>query len=207
VTGWAATERQALVRLARSLGPDAPVVPEGWRTADLVAHLYVRERRPDATPGVVLPGAFATYTGRVMASALRVTGYDGLLDRLESGPPLPLRPVDDAANLHEFFVHHEDIRRANGESTRLLPADLEEAMWARLRRAARVLLRRVDGVRVELSAGKRVPIGVGRGPTVQVSGSPGELLLFAFGRARVADVDLVGVDADVQTVLASRLGT
>ena len=44
----AARERAALVRTLRDAGPEAPTLCEGWATKDLVAHMVVRERRPDA---------------------------------------------------------------------------------------------------------------------------------------------------------------
>ncbi|RQX24838.1 TIGR03085 family protein, partial [Micromonospora chalcea] len=52
---YARTEREALADLMLELGPDAPTVNEGWTTRDLAAHLLVRERRPDAAGGILLP--------------------------------------------------------------------------------------------------------------------------------------------------------
>jgi uncharacterized protein (TIGR03085 family) len=206
MSGWARQEREALVELMRRLGPAAPVVPQGWRTRDLAAHLYVRERRLDAAPGVVLPGALAAYADRVMASALRVVGYDGILDRLAAGPPLLLRPVDEIVNLYEFFVHHEDVRRADGAGPRVLPGELDALLWSRLRRAARLMLRRAKGMRVELVAPGRGVIATGSGPVVRVTGEPGELVLFCFDRRDVAQVDLTGEHDALRDLRAARLG-
>ena len=64
----ASRERAALADLLVELGPDAPTLCAGWDTRDLAAHLAVRERRPDATPGVAVP-ALAGWTERVQ------TGY------------------------------------------------------------------------------------------------------------------------------------
>ena len=33
--------------LLKDLGPNQPTLCEGWRTADLAAHLVLREHRPD----------------------------------------------------------------------------------------------------------------------------------------------------------------
>ena len=48
-------ERSALVDTLRAVGPDAPTLCDGWKTRDLAAHLVVRERRLDATPGIMVP--------------------------------------------------------------------------------------------------------------------------------------------------------
>ena len=48
-------ERSALVETMRATGPDAPTLCEGWTTRDLAAHLVVREARPDAAAGVIVP--------------------------------------------------------------------------------------------------------------------------------------------------------
>ena len=39
----------------RAAGPEAPTLCAGWTTRDLAAHLVVREARPDAAAGIVLP--------------------------------------------------------------------------------------------------------------------------------------------------------
>src|ERR1700735_4322129 len=46
-------ERATLCDLLVELGPDAPTLCEGWTTADMAAHLVVRERRPDSGTGLV----------------------------------------------------------------------------------------------------------------------------------------------------------
>ena len=142
----------------------------------MAAHLYVRERRADAGPGVVLGGPFASHTDRVMASVLRVHEYDDVVSRVAAGPPLLLRPLDEQMNLFEFFVHHEDVRRANGSAAngggpRDLPGELTALMWDRLRRMLRLSLRRVRGTQVEVVSdqGGRAVVG-GSGPTVRMTG-------------------------------------
>jgi uncharacterized protein (TIGR03085 family) len=179
----------------------------GWTTADMAAHLYVRERRADAGPGVVLGGPFASHTDRVMASVLRVHPYDDVVSRVAAGPPLLLRPLDEQMNLFEFFVHHEDVRRANGDGPRDLPDEVEALMWERLRRMLRLSLRRVRGTQVEVVAdgGGRAVVG-GSGPTARMTGPVGELVLYMFNRKDIAQVELTG-DADaVASVREARLG-
>ena len=51
----ASRERAALCDLFAEVGPDAPTLCAGWTTRDLAAHLLVRERRPWASAGIVVP--------------------------------------------------------------------------------------------------------------------------------------------------------
>lgn len=173
----------------------------------MAAHLYVRERRADAGPGVVLGGPFASHTDRVMASVLRVHPYDDVVSRVAAGPPLLLRPVDEQMNLFEFFVHHEDVRRANGEGRRGLPAAFDDVMWERLRRMLRLSLRRMRGTQVEVVSdhGGRAVVG-GTGPTVRITGPVGELVLYSFNRKDIAEVELTGDPSAVAALRAARLG-
>ncbi|HWB67748.1 MAG TPA: TIGR03085 family metal-binding protein [Mycobacteriales bacterium] len=206
MSDWAQHERRVLVEALRALGPDAPTLCEGWTTADLAAHVYVRERRPDAAPGVVAPGPFAAYTNRVMASTLRVHGYDAVVERIAAGPPAYQRPVDEAMNLFEFLVHAEDVRRANGESPRVLDAAEEQLLWSRLSRTLRLSLRRAKGMQVEVVTPGGDRTVVGRGATVRLLGPPSELVLYAFNRKSAAAVEVTG-DADAMQRLAqTRLG-
>jgi uncharacterized protein (TIGR03085 family) len=207
MTSWARAERAELVELLRQLGPDAPTACIGWTTADMTAHLYVRERRADAGPGVVLGGPFASHTDRVMASVLRVHEYDDVVSRVAAGPPLLLRPLDEQMNLFEFFVHHEDVRRANGEGPRDLPEELEALMWERLRRMLRLSLRRVHGTQVEVVSdqGGRAVVG-GSGPIVRMTGPVGELALYTFDRKDMAQVELSGDAEAIERLEGARLG-
>ena len=113
-------ERAELCDLLEELGPDAPTLDEGWTTADLAAHLVVRERDPRTGPGIVLRrGRAAALTARLQA-AEKAKGYDAVVARVRSGPPWwwKLPGVDGTAGLNEFFLHHEDVRRANGRGRR-----------------------------------------------------------------------------------------
>ena len=48
-------ERAAICDSFEKFGPDAPTLCEGWNTRDLLAHMLVRERRPDAGAGLIVP--------------------------------------------------------------------------------------------------------------------------------------------------------
>ena len=105
--------RVRLCDLLIERGEAAPTLCEGWLTRDLAAHLFVRERRPAAMPGILLGGRLSKLTNRSMAAALRRYGYAGLVAKVRAGPPLLWRPLDDLVNLVEYFVHTEDVRRAS----------------------------------------------------------------------------------------------
>jgi uncharacterized protein (TIGR03085 family) len=205
---WAEHERAALVEVLTALGPDAPTLCEGWRTSDLAAHCYVRERRPDAALGVLPLGPLSAYTERVMASALRTLGYDEIVRRLAVVPAfLRVGPLDDAMNTVEYFVHTEDVRRPNGMPARELPAPLEDMLWRRLTRQARLSFRRVPArVRLERVGADATPVEVGTGELVEVRGRPGELMLLAYNRKHDAKVDLDGSAAAVDALQNAHLG-
>ena len=115
-----ARERAELCDLMLELGPDAPTLCEGWVTLDLAAHLVVRERQPLRGGLAILGGdRFAGLESRLLAGAKK-RGFEALVERMRGGPPLAWRipGLRKAANLIEWFVHHEDVRRPNGRSPR-----------------------------------------------------------------------------------------
>lgn len=112
-----AQERLALCDLFSELGPSVPTLIEGWTAHDLAAHLVLRERDPVAGPCLVLPGPFARFAERRRARLARDRDFTWLVARIRSGPPpgfFRIGWIRALANLNEFFVHHEDVRRANG---------------------------------------------------------------------------------------------
>src|ERR1700753_2037874 len=104
-------ERMTICDLFVELGSDAPTLCEGWKTADLAAHLVVRERRPDSGPGLVW-APLAGYTEKVSVAARGRTSWEDLVDSVRRGPPAILKPFDGAMNTVEYFIHVEDVRRA-----------------------------------------------------------------------------------------------
>jgi uncharacterized protein (TIGR03085 family) len=193
-------ERAALVETMRAVGPDAPTLCEGWKTRDLAAHLVIREYRPDAAPGIVIP-FFASRTAKVQDEVAEQTDWDALVDKIASGPPVysPLKLLDPVANVAEMFIHHEDVRRAQpGWEPRVLEQGLCRALRRTLSLMARLTLAKVPGrVALRIPQGKTV-LTAGRGPAVVVTGAPEELLLFSVGRQ--ARVEFDGDAAAVQAV-------
>ena len=204
-----ARERQQLCELLVALGPDAPTLCEGWTTADLAAHLVVRERDPRSAPGILLGGRFEAYTDR-LTDRQKARGYEATVDRIRSGPPpVPWRvpKLRELLNLQEYFVHHEDVRRANGLDRRVDNDEVEEALWRNLRRGARLMVRKVRDVGVELQRPGYEPFTARKGsPVVRVVGEPGEIVLRLLGRTPAAQVELRGDAAAVAAFERAELG-
>jgi uncharacterized protein (TIGR03085 family) len=201
-------ERIALADLFIEVGPDAPTLCEGWRARDLAAHLVIRERRPDAAVGMLAP-PLASYTSRVQRSVRDGQPWERLVERVRTGPPFPvsLTPVDSMVNTVEFFVHHEDVRRAAPHWTvRPIDDDLADALWSRLGLMGRVLASRAPvGVVLE-APGRGVITLKAKEPKVKVEGDPGELVLWAFGRQRAAEVRYDGDREAVSELSRAKLG-
>lgn len=204
----AAGERHELCNLMDQLGPDAPTLCPGWTTRDLAAHLVVREGRPAAAAGILLP-PLAPLTARVQRSTAE-RPWPELVALVRHGPPwwslMRLGPLGEKINGIEFFVHHEDVRRVGrGWEPRLADPDRAQALWAVLSQLARlcyrrspvgVILRRPDGTERVARPGHR---------SVTVVGPAEELTLHAYGRAE-AKVDVEGDPMDVQQLQDSQRG-
>jgi uncharacterized protein (TIGR03085 family) len=202
-------ERHALSALLEETGPEAPTLCAGWDTRDLAAHLVLREHRPDAAAGV-MGGPVAGHTRRVQEQFKKRYSYPELIELFRTGPPrlspFGIPGVDEKANTVEYFVHHEDVRRAApGWEPRELSAGLSRALWGRLR-SARFFLRKAP-VGVELARDDggdggdgqqafRVTVRKGT-PVVTVTGPPAELTLWAMGRTSAARVRFDGPENSV----------
>lgn len=205
-----AVERAQLSDLFGELGPGAPTLLTPWTTRDLAAHLVLRERDYLAGPGLVLPGAWSRLTER-RRRALALRDFTWLVAAFRSGPPpgfFRIRWVRRLASLNEFFVHHEDVRRANGHGPRTNERAMDEALWGNVTRAPWYLARRLRGAGLELQwAGTTQTIRARRGePTARIAGPPGELLLYLFGRPSAAHVEVTGPAAAVEAVRRARFG-
>lgn len=206
MTHHAQHERQALCDLFVEVGPAAPTLCEGWATADLAAHLVLRERRPDAAAGIVVP-VLAGRTERVQRKIRDATDWPDLVRLVRSGPPALLRPLDEVMNTVEYFIHHEDVRRGGGAAAaRTLEPGLEEALWGRLGSMSRLLLRRAPAGLVLDAPGYGRRVARRGSPEVTVHGAPGELLLWASGRKSAADVTLDGPAEAVAAVERASFG-
>ncbi|MBY4129070.1 TIGR03085 family protein [Rhodococcus fascians] len=196
-------ERSQLVRTLLDVGPDAPTLCGEWTAADLAAHLVVRERRLDASPGIFLT-PLAGYTERVQRSVAN-RPFASVVEDVRTGPPMwsPFALLDPLINLGEMFVHHEDLRRASeGWTRRALPSAVETRLWPQVRLIGRAGHRSAPiPVHVRTPDGRTATFKGGSGVGVTVVGEPSELLLYAFGRDQV-HVDYEGSDSDVAAVKA-----
>ncbi|MFE3603921.1 TIGR03085 family metal-binding protein [Streptomyces sp. NPDC059096] len=202
-------ERLLLADLLEAAGPEAPTLCDGWLTRDLAAHVVVRERRPDAAGGMML-AALRNRLERVQAEYV-AKPYEELIQLIRSGPPrmspLGIKQLDEAANTVEFYIHTEDVRRAQPDWTpREVDRVFADTLWSRLEKGGRMMgrkspvglvLRRPDGQTAVAHRGT---------PVVTATGEPGELLLFVSGRQEAARVELAGDKEAVERVRDAKLG-
>jgi uncharacterized protein (TIGR03085 family) len=212
VTDYSRVERLALSDLLDQLGPDQPTLCEGWDTYDLAVHLYVREADPMAGPGIMI-SALADTTERRMKRAKERYSFTEVVDKFRHGPPgfsiYSLPKLGHQLNTSEYFIHHEDVRRAQPTyDVRVLPAGQSEALWKGLKLAAKTMLRKApSGVVLKLPDGTSIvakrPTELG---TVTITGEVGELVLFCSGRQRVADVQLDGNAEAIERLSGASFG-
>lgn len=206
--------REVLAETLLAAGPDAPTLCEGWKTRHLAAHLYLREHSPRVGLGLLVTSRAKTSddaTARLAESRTSAAAYAELVEAFRAGPPAlsPLRlgVLDEAANLAEFFVHTEDVRRAGDRwAPRALDTAYADALWREVVKRAAFLYRGVDvGIVLVSTAGprhvaKRAPV------SVAIVGDPGELLLHAFGRCAQALVTFEGQPDAVALLDSAEIG-
>jgi uncharacterized protein (TIGR03085 family) len=211
MTDYARGERRQLADLLLQAGPDQPTVCAGWTTRDLAAHLVVRDRRPDAMAGMLIP-PLAAYGEKVRQDKTTLA-YEQIVAEVRRPPWWSLassKVVDEPANLLEFFIHHEDVRRAQPqwEPRELSPGE-HAALWKATRFAARlglrklkipILVRSMDFPDLEIGTSETEP------PRAMLQGEPGEIALFVSGRQRVARVEVRGQDDAAELIRQARLG-
>jgi uncharacterized protein (TIGR03085 family) len=204
----ARSERERLCDLALSVGADAPTLCGDWTVQDLLAHLLVREGNPIASSGIWVPGL-----GGITQWAMDRTARDDLdtlVGRLRSPglSPAAIPLVDKAFNTLEFYIHHEDIRRAQPSwEPRELTSYEQSQIWAALKRLGRSLVRNA-GVPVTMhrtDKDKSVVLKGGSDP-VTISGLPGEVALFLYGRSQHDGVTCDGPEESIATLGSATLG-
>lgn len=210
MTTPATLERRRFADLLAEIGPEAPTLCGEWTTRDLAAHIVIRDRRPDAMPGILIPN-FASYTDKVQSKLSQSDEYGDLVRKVREGAPYwsPMRidAVDRLANTAEFFVHLEDVRRAQPEwEPRELDQELEDDLHAVLTRGAKMMARKAPAGITFAPAGRASLVVNKREPMVQVSGNVGELVLWIYGRQAHAIVSYEGDEAAVQQLRTASFG-
>ncbi len=201
-------ERHDLCDLALTVGEDAPTLCGDWTVKELVAHLLVRENRPWAAAGIVVP-PLAGLTEKSMERMAR-KDFGVLVEKLrDPGLNMYRLPAAEVAlNTLEYFVHLEDIRRAQpGWEPRVLAAADLGLIWKLGRGAGRMMARRL-GVPVTIrrsDTGREAVLNAGDDPVV-VTGPPGEVVLFLYGRGYARDLSFEGPADAVAEVRGADLG-
>ncbi len=135
---------------------------------------------------------------------------------MRKGPPayspFALPVLGGLANIAEYAVHHEDVRRAQESwQPRTLAAGEQDVLWRLVRTLGRGLGARspvgvvaqrsdVPGARARV---RRTPRSAG---DVVVRGEPLEVLLLLYGRQDHSVVELDGDPADVARLTGADLG-
>ncbi len=214
---FAQSERAELCALFEVVGPDASTLCEGWNTHDLATHLWIRENDPIGATGI-LAKPLAGLLERRMAEVKQRWDFTELVTRIRNGPArlsvFAIPGVDEGANSTEFFIHHEDVRRAADSvpPRRELEPDVEEWMWRRLKLLGRAWFRRAPvSVVLERSDSARenrepdTIRAMGGSSIVTLVGPPSELMLYANGRRAVAEVAVVGEPETIAALDATDL--
>lgn len=201
---FSGTERNRIADLLIDLGPDAATLCEGWTTQDMAAHLWLREHRPDAAAGMFIP-ALSGHLDKV-TKQVKERDYVELVNAWRAGPPKwsPFFLLDSQANFAEHFIHHEDVRRANGQNEpRDFSAAVDDQFTATLRRFAPLMLKKSRlPVILHPAGGQRIVAADKRGvaecgdAVVAISGQPAELLLWVYGRD-AAQVEIAGAESEI----------
>lgn len=187
---WQEQELDALVTTLRASAPDAPTLCEGWEARHLASHLYLRRHNPLRLPRLNELADLAANRQHYLrvvdafAAPVRRTNPLIVVDRL----------LGEKANLLEYVIHHEDLRRGTGEdiTSRELPTEMSQAILKdavlfaklRIRTPGFGLVFEVPGVEERVVRREQ--------PSATVSGSAADLALVASGRRRAAQVEVHG---------------
>jgi uncharacterized protein (TIGR03085 family) len=159
---------------------------------------------------VIMGGSrFQALEERLMGRAVD-RGLPALVDKLRAGPPfVPWRlpGLRTVLNLNEWFVHHEDVRRANGFDPRPADAELDAALWAQVGRAGRFLVRAGKELALSISAPGHGDQRLSKGSLeAHLRGPVPELVLYLNGRRENAEVEISGSDEALQALARAQLG-
>jgi len=207
VTSVARRERDLLCDAALSVGGSSPTLCGDWDVRHLLAHLLVRERSLIGAPGIVVPPLAKLHERETDRLAGRdLTWLVAEVRKARGFLTLPV--LDPLVNTIEFFVHHEDVRRAQpGWKPRDLDARTRSTLWRAITVGGRGLVRPA-GVPVTIrrtDTGDSAVLRRGAEPVV-VSGPVSELVLFLYGRAETSGLEFSGPAERVERLRGAGLG-
>lgn len=202
-------ERHELCDLALILGEDAPTLCGDWDAKDLVAHLLVREHRPIGAIGITVPQLAGLHDRDI--ARLGRQDFAVLVEKLRDPglTPYAIKRLEKLLNTLEYFVHHEDLRRAQDDwEPRELDAADQQQLWNAVKGAGRLSARKA-GVPVRIARSdvpdQSATLRRGEDP-VTVTGLPSELVLFFFGRDRTRGLRFDGPPESVQSLQRAKKG-
>jgi uncharacterized protein (TIGR03083 family) len=141
-------EHQRIADTLLEVGSEAPAGVAAWTASDLAAHLLSQTAagglvvfiaRSLVARGVRIGDRAAAATERTIRYYRR-PGFDRAIDRLRGGPPrILLRPNVAPVSLFEVWLHHDDVRRANGLEGPNEAASLAQAVAFAVRYQRRAL--------------------------------------------------------------------
>lgn len=199
-------ERRQLVASLRAIGPTGATLCDPWSSATLASHIVAAEQMGGIAWAVAWPlrGLVGPERTRVAIARLQPVqlwlmaraerkGWDRLLARLSSGPPLLLRTRTlSKVRLLEEWIHHEDLRRANG----LPPRPSEKATEKALIEGLELLAAMPEFAEARREITAQPPTGrqlnASDASRVMVIGPSGEVLLALAGRRPIAEVAIEG---------------
>ncbi|MFJ2620845.1 TIGR03085 family metal-binding protein [Glutamicibacter sp. NPDC087344] len=199
--------RLALAETLLAAGPTAQTLCAGWQTRHLAAHLVLRENSLLAA-GTIFKPLSKKLDEKLQHDADQAQSpesYAALVRRFRSGPgkysPFAIEKVDQAANLSEYFIHTEDVRRARAQwAPRVLDPEYTEMLWQSLTRMSRLLFRKAPvGIILARPDGQR-HVAKKAPNAVSISGPVTELMLYAFGRTEHCLVTFEGGDTALEII-------
>ncbi|MFJ6417177.1 TIGR03085 family metal-binding protein [Paeniglutamicibacter sp. NPDC091659] len=203
--------REVLAEVLLAAGPTAPTLCAGWQTRHLAAHLVLREHSM-LSAGLALKPLASAMERELKSRADRArdnAAYAELVHEFVAGAPrfspFALPAFDRAANLSEYFIHTEDVRRATDRwAPRVLDEKYAELLWRDLVRRASAYYRGSEvGIILVLPDGRRHVARKAK-TSVAIMGRPEELLLHAAGRREEALVTFEGADEALELFNARR---
>lgn len=199
---FVAASRAALVAALYAAGPNEPTLVDTWQTQHLAAAVYLRENPHHVTSrgfGAGSPALEGAIDQLGEESASRKAFYN-LVRSIADGPEEPpassrgslltrfrrtvtQRRQEPENLLLHFFVHTEDIRRAQARwAPRKLTDEYADALFEQLREQARKYYATArTGYVLIRTNGERIVAKRGTDQTF-VTGPAGELVLHALGR-------------------------